>query len=1127
VLSPYALLVTFDWVRFILFAAAVSALSAREVHTSAVSSVVLERGETVEQHLSDGQSHTYKFPLEAGRYAKVAIEQRTIDVALACFGPDGKQLFIADEEKIGDTETAELISTVAGTYRIRVTASERHAPDGRYEITLGTVDLATERYRARVAAARAFEKGMSLFGGGERNAMFRAAGYFQDAIAHRRLSGEDIAVSEALVTLSRLYIELGERPKALEYATEALTAGQKSGDRKAIARARDSIGEVQNYFGRKKEAIAYYEQALPLMRDAGDSAGEGKTRSNLAVALSGTGERHEALTHFERALELFRELQDRRMLAEVSGNLAMTYDYLGEYQRALDIHQQALALYRDLGDRTSEAIALNNIGSAYSGLAETQKALDAYTAALDINRYLDNRRNRAINLNNIAWVYANLGERQRALSFYRDSLQLVRAIGDRRTAAITLNNIANVYADLGDYRKAIELQREALPLRRAVGDADGEANTLTNLGRAYMKLGDLRQAREDLEFALAILRKSENRYAMARTLRHLGDLDIESGDRRQGLAFLKESLDVSRAIQDRSGESAALASLARAERDGGNLLRARELADEALAALESIRLRVLSPALRATLFASTRELQDLNIEVLMRLHNERRNDGFDEAAVLASEKGRARSLLELLAESGAEIRRGIDPALLDRERDLELLIYGKAEQRMRLLGGERSKTEATAMGRELDRITVDLEQIQSKIREVSPQYAALTQPVPLNLREIQTQVLEPDTVLLEYSLGTSKSYLWAVTSSSINSFELASRAEIESAARRVYELATARNQKPAKETAMARADRVRQADRAYAAAAAKATSLLLDCVASEIVNKRLLIVGEGVLQYLPFAALPEPTVDVHARPVPLMVNHEIITAPSASVVALLRHTTAGRKPADKAVAVFADPVFSADDPRVVQAKGAALHDAADGSGAPDFARLRFSRNEAEEIAKLSPNGETLKALDFDASRQTALQSDLGQYRIVHFATHSVLDNEHPELSGIVLSLVDRGGHPQNGFLRLYDIYNLRLGSDLVVVSACQTALGEEIKGEGLIGLTRGFLYAGAPRIVASLWEVDDRTTAELMKRFYQHMFSGPERPAAALRAAAVALWKTYGWEAPYYWGAFTFQGEWR
>jgi CHAT domain-containing protein len=259
-------------------------------------------------------------------------------------------------------------------------------------------------------------------------------------------------------------------------------------------------------------------------------------------------------------------------------------------------------------------------------------------------------------------------------------------------------------------------------------------------------------------------------------------------------------------------------------------------------------------------------------------------------------------------------------------------------------------------------------------------------------------------------------------------------------------------------------------------------------------------------------------------------------APSASAVAVLREGMAGRKPAEKAIAILADPVFSAADARISQRKNTAVTaspSAADEAmrsadvEAQEFLRLRFSRTEAEEIARLAPAESVLKALDFDASRETALRSGLGQYRIVHFATHSLLDNDHPELSGVVLSLVDQSGRPRNGFLRLYDIYNLRLASDLVVLSACQTALGGEIKGEGLIGLTRGFLYAGAPRVVATQWSVDDRTTAEVMKRFYRRMLAGGERPAAALRGAQVDLWKTRGWSAPYYWAAFTFLGEWR
>jgi CHAT domain-containing protein len=299
--------------------------------------------------------------------------------------------------------------------------------------------------------------------------------------------------------------------------------------------------------------------------------------------------------------------------------------------------------------------------------------------------------------------------------------------------------------------------------------------------------------------------------------------------------------------------------------------------------------------------------------------------------------------------------------------------------------------------------------------------------------------------------------------------------------------------------------------------------VLLNPALAQMQNKRLLIVREGVLQYLPFGALPDPGTGA-----PLMVSHEIVTAPSASVMAVVRQEAAGRKPASKLLAVFADPVFHADDSRVGSADktGAAVRASSD-SGMQNFSRLRFSRTEAEEIARLAGSGGVLKALDFDANRETATKPELAEYRIVHFATHSLLNNEHPELSGVVLSLVDRAGRSQNGFLRLYDIYKLRLGADLVVLSACRTALGEEIKGEGLIGLTRGFLYAGAPRVVATLWEIDDRTTAEAMKKFYEGVLGRGERPAEALRGAQMALWRTRGWDAPYYWAAFTLEGEWR
>lgn len=192
-----------------------------------------------------------------------------------------------------------------------------------------------------------------------------------------------------------------------------------------------------------------------------------------------------------------------------------------------------------------------------------------------------------------------------------------------------------------------------------------------------------------------------------------------------------------------------------------------------------------------------------------------------------------------------------------------------------------------------------------------------------------------------------------------------------------------------------------------------------------------------------------------------------------------------------------------------------------------FERLALSRREAEQITSLASDGTPLKALDFAANRMTAISKELGEYRILHFATHSLLNNQHPELSGIVLSLVDEKGHGQDGFLRLYEIYNLKLNADMVVLSACQTALGKEVKGEGLVGLTRGFMYAGVPRVVASLWKVSDKATSELMKRFYQQMLKGGMRPSAALRAAQVSMFQERPWRPAYYWAGFVLQGEWQ
>ncbi|HSD29555.1 MAG TPA: CHAT domain-containing protein, partial [Vicinamibacteria bacterium] len=488
-------------------------------------------------------------------------------------------------------------------------------------------------------------------------------------------------------------------------------------------------------------------------------------------------------------------------------------------------------------------------------------------------------------------------------------------------------------------------------------------------------------------------------------------------------------------------------------------------------------------------------------------------------------RARARSLIDSLAESGVDLEQGVDPALLQRERQARRAFDDWAERQR-----QAAPSSARSLADEYRELEDRYQRIQAEIRSRSPRYAALVRPRPLRLEEVQAQVLDADTLLLEYALGDDRSFLWAVSKKDHSSWELPPRAEIERQTRLVYEHLTARLD--ARGSPRDRRLRVERADAAYWADAARLSEVLLGPVAAKVSGKRILVAADGALQSMPFAALPVP--GRSGEPVPMAAEHEIVSLPSASVLAVLRRETSGRTPPEKTVAVLADPVFEADDPRLRAARAARRSVAASAPGEDarrrrtrSYPRLAATRQEADAIIRLAPAGTTFRAVDFDASRATALGPDLARYRIVHFATHGVLDDENPGASGIILSLFGKGGEPQDGVLRLRDVYGLRLPAELVVLSACSTALGKPVRGEGLVGIVRGFTYAGARRVVASLWKVEDDATGEMMKRFYREMLERNRSPAAALREAQVSMWRQDRWRPPYYWAAFVLQGEWR
>ncbi len=1100
----------------------------------------LEPGAPVERELSGGQSHVYGLRLAANQYLQLLAEEKGVDVTVAIFAPDGKKL--AEVSAPGGTQLGEalviLVIEAPGVHRVELRSPSNPSVSGRYQLRIKELRVATQADKTRIPAERAFQEAEQLRAQRKPESVRQSIVKYEDALRLWRDVSDQHEEGTTLHNMGFAYETLGEWQKALELYAQSLPLFRAVKHHSGEGFALENSGRIYKNRGEVGKALDHYFQALAAFRAADNRSREAIALYNIGLIHSESGENQKAVENYQQALSLHRTVGDRQGEATVLLGLGRHYDLIGEKQRAMEFNQQALAINRVRGDRFGEALTLNILGQLYESLGESQQALDALRQAHTLFRAVGDRRGEGVVINNLGQVYSSLGESSLALDSYRQALPILHSVGDRRREAYALHNIGLIYADRGERRKALEHFAQALPLSRGVNDRRMEATSEDGTGLVYLALGEKQRALDHFGKALALRRDTEDRRGEAATLTNIGKAYAEMGNQQQALDHYRQSLSLRRAVKDRRGEAATLYEIARIERDRDNLDEARAQIAAALDLTETLRAKVASQDLRSSYFAGVQDYYALDIDLLMRLHRRDPAGGFVALALQTSERARARSLLETLAEARADIRQGLDAALLARERSMQQQLNTGEQARMQLLGRKHTPEQAAAAEKELRELTVQYQELQTRIRTSSPRYAALTQPQPLTLAEIQQQVLDAETLLLQYALGPERSYLWVVSRDAVTSFELPKRDEIETAARRFYDSLIAFNQH-------SRDAGGSNPQTAFEASAAL-SRILLSPIAAQLGTKRLLIVTEGALQYVPFAALSKSAVAYQ----PLIVEHEVVSLPSASSLAVLRKELAGRKAAAKTLALFADPVFSADDPRLQWVRA---HDgpraepqiaanerrelehplkrSAREAGVADASllipRLPGTRREAAAIAALVPAAERMQALDFAASRSAATSDELSRYRIIHFATHGLLNSRYPELSGVVLSLVNEQGQPQDGFLRLHEIYNLRLPAELVVLSACQTGLGKEIKGEGLVGLTRGFMYAGAARVMASLWKVEDRATAELMKHFYRGMVKDGLRPAAALRAAQVAMWNQKRWQEPYYWAAFVLQGEWK
>jgi CHAT domain-containing protein/tetratricopeptide (TPR) repeat protein len=1104
----------------------------------------------VKRNINVGKPDLYRIKLAFGQFLHIVLDAQNTELEITLAGPNQRRILNVNSRKIWPT-TLSWISSASGDHMIEVRSLGVKGDEGRYQLKVEKVRKANAQDKFWIAAEKAFAEAEKLRKEWLSESSLKALNKYAEARKHLITINEAREQAYALKSIADIYYTLGQNQRAFDYYSQVLPLIRSTGDRHLEIEALNDLGGISIDVSKKEIAFDYSRQAQALSKQIGFVRGEAQALNNIGGYYSYLlGDKLKALEVFNQSLNLWQTTGDVIGQAQVLMNVGHAHTDLGEIQKALSYFNRALEFWQKARDRRGEAMALTAIGLAQSSLGEMQTAFESHNKAAQLLQTIGDRIGQAVTLNGMAYIFETLGQNDKALGLFNKALQLYRAAGRQSSVAVTMGLIAELYESLGESRKALDYFNQQLTIARLLDNRRMIAYTLIGIGTAFDSLGDKDKALAHYRQALSITESLRDPRGQAYSINSIGYVYERSGQKQKAIDHYKQAVALLRAAEDRAGESLTLHSIARAALDIGDLKEAYNQSTTLLNIIESLRTKVASQELRASYFASVYQHYEQHVDILMRMHQQAPKAGYDAEALEASEKARGRSLLDLLKEVRVDIRQGVDPILLQRERDLQQLLNSKAERQVALLSRNHTEEQAAAIRNEIADLTFEYEDVLAKIRTNSPRYAALTQPGILRFSEIQ-QALDVDTLLLEYLLGDERSYLWAVTSNSISTYQLPGRANIETAAKKLYRSLTSFNQFPKGQSARQVRLYQEKIETRYSMIAAELSQVLLKPVASRLEAKRLVIVTDGALQYVPFAALPDPANGKQDKneAQPLILSHEIIALPSLSVLAAHRKEIAGRSAAPKTLAMLADPVYEKDDPRLNsrsavtrKSSGATfpgtgknrkqsvirhLRGQADTDERLHFQRLPSAWREAATIAKLVPEQERKLAFGFEANLSTATSAELSQYRILHFVTHGLIYGAHPQLYGMVLSLVDKEGNPQDGFLRLNEIYNLKLPVDLVVLSACQTALGKEIKGEGLVGLTRGFMYAGAARVVASLWKVDDRASAELMKSFYESLLGRQMRMSEALQAAQVAMWKDPQWKFPYYWAAFVLEGEWK
>lgn len=1043
--------------------------------------VVLDKtylGKRLEGEMDGKGQHLYQISLTNNECLAFNLEQNGIDVAIEVLSPKNESLLKYDNQPgIKGNEPFVFVSEQTGKHTIKIVPVNSTAIAGKYSFVFYGLRSINEIDNVKV-------EGIKLLSTGK----------------------------------EKIYKQAEEVSKGVEEVKVAVGKFHQIDDKWHLCVSLNIIGNGCYILGKIDEAEKSYNEAMSIYISSKlmDKHLQSNLLDSIGLIASTKGNFQDSITAHTKSLDIVTELGDSLKRAYLLNNLANCFGELGDLEKAISYLVEAIALQEKYGSLDEVYIAKINLANMYTRLGNDEKSISSLVSCLDLTKPTNFRVTGYVK-HCLSVNYLNLGDNDSSQMYAEQAIDDFKRCGSLDGQGQCFGQMGLIYSIKGDNQKALKYYELSLS---NILDISYHANVFTKIGYVHNQLNNTRESLNYFMKSLDLCNKQNIPYEKLLALVGIGKTEMGLGKYRSAYSHLEESLKISNSLKINVFEPEILFCLAKIAFNRNNVVLAEEKIKESIEVYELIRSEFITQDAKLFISSKVNEYYDLYIEILMNKYKKTKDSIYLETAWQYLEKSRSRMLSELIKQSNLPIS-NLDSDLLKRQLVLQRKIARNTKERIDLFSKAYTQQQLDKLEKDFLELKLQHQALEVEIKKNNPQKIDLNNnDIKLTISEVQKDLLDDSSTILEYQFGISKNYVFVINKDNFTVIELSNQ-QIEKIREFIGSLSIFTS--PSKDERF-----LEQRKFLYLKQASFLYKALIGLIDQKLLKARLIIVNDGVLNQLAWAVL------VNNENQPLLTKHEIVTVPSITSLILGRQS---KKLQSELGLVICDPVFDSADERISKSRSdiivksgnsvytsiiqASIKELGLRNG---FSRLLFTQTEANNIKSLKP--ETKIVSGFDANLEKLNSLPAKRYQFIHFATHGFINNRDPNLSSIVLSLYDQNGRAVDGYLTIAEINRLKISADLVVMSACQSGIGQLLNGEGSIGLGWAFMSNGSPRLVTTLWNINDEFTSVLMNRFYQKMLVGKLPAVRALRESQMEIMKEEKWEDPYYWGAFTFQGDW-